>query len=169
MPVLKNIKHEIFAQQIAAGSLTGADSAKAAGYEGTQRSLAVTASRLLKDADIAQRVTELRINISAAAAKEAGVSKGWVISTLKENVERSLQHEPVLDSKGEPTGEYRYEAGAVNRGLELIGKELGMFVDRKAITVEDLRKMPADALLNLIAGLDADSGTQGEGEESPIN
>ena len=32
-----------------------------------------------------------------------------------------------------PTGEYRYEGSVANRALELLGKEQGMFVDRKEI------------------------------------
>ena len=31
---------------------------------------------------------------------------------------------------GKPTGQYKYEPSAVNRAHELIGKELGMFVER---------------------------------------
>jgi hypothetical protein len=37
----------------------------------------------------------------------------------------------VRDAKGNPTGEYRYDGSVANRALELIGKELGMFVERK--------------------------------------
>jgi phage terminase small subunit len=52
---------------------------------------------------------------------------------LVENVERAMQAAPVLDAKGNPTGEYRYNGGVANRALELIGKENGMFVDRKEV------------------------------------
>jgi hypothetical protein len=32
-----------------------------------------------------------------------------------ENVERAMQAQPVLDAKGVPTGEYRYEGSVANR------------------------------------------------------
>lgn len=50
----------------------------------------------------------------------------------------------VLDRDGKPTGEYRYDArrydgGVANRALELLGKEIGMFIARAELTVEDKR------------------------------
>jgi hypothetical protein len=49
------------------------------------------------------------------------------------NVERAMQAEPVIDAKGVPTGQYVYNGNVANRALELLGKELSMFVDRKEI------------------------------------
>jgi hypothetical protein len=71
------------------------------------------------------------------AIVESGVNRLWVLERLRENVERSMQAKPVLDKEGQPTGEYRYEAAAANRALELIGKEIGMFVDRAELRIED--------------------------------
>jgi hypothetical protein len=39
--------------------------------------------------------------------------------------------EPVLDRDGRPTGEYIYAGAIANRALELLGKEIGMFIDRR--------------------------------------
>jgi hypothetical protein len=50
---------------------------------------------------------------------------------LRENVERAMQGEPVLDRKGLPTGEWRYDGAVANRALELLGKELGLFIERR--------------------------------------
>jgi hypothetical protein len=38
--------------------------------------------------------------------------------------------EQIKDSHGKATGEYRYDGAVANRALELLGKELGMFVDK---------------------------------------
>jgi phage terminase small subunit len=38
--------------------------------------------------------------------------------------------EPVLDAEGKQTGEFRYQGAVANRALELLGKEIGMFIDR---------------------------------------
>ncbi len=53
-----------------------------------------------------------------------------MIENLKRNLERSMQERPVLDSSGKPTGEYRYAGNVANKALELLGRELGMFVER---------------------------------------
>lgn len=50
---------------------------------------------------------------------------------------RAMQHRPVLDGKGRQTGVFRYQGQVANRALELIGKELGMFVDRSEQLVWD--------------------------------
>jgi hypothetical protein len=91
------------------------------------------------------RAREEKTNQSTALAiKETGLSKAWVLERLRENVERSMQAKPVLDKEGQPTGEYRYEAAAANRALELIGKEIGMFVDRQEVSFEQRIAMMTD-------------------------
>jgi hypothetical protein len=57
------------------------------------------------------------------------VTRAWVIERLAENVDRAMQIEEIK-LRGVPTGEFRYEGSVANRALELIGKELGLFVDR---------------------------------------
>src|SRR5262249_8271943 len=56
---------------------------------------------------------------------------------LVENVERAMQAEPVRrkagDTEQQLAGEYVYNGSVANKALELIGKEIGMFVDRKEI------------------------------------
>lgn len=51
----------------------------------------------------------------------------WVETRLMLVAERCLQHEPVVDRNGNPTGEYRFDAAGANRALELLGKRLKMF------------------------------------------
>jgi phage terminase small subunit len=87
------------------------------------------ASRLLAEGNIRARIDELQDKV----VERAIVTKGWVISRLVENVERAMQHEAVKDSEGATTGEYRYDGSVANRSLELLGKELKMFVDRKEV------------------------------------
>jgi hypothetical protein len=61
------------------------------------------------------------------------LTKAWVIAKLVENVDRAMEAEPVLNAKGNPTGEYKYNGNVANRALELLGKEIGMFVERKEV------------------------------------
>lgn len=66
----------------------------------------------------------------AARSERIEVTQDWVLARLIENAERSMQHEKVFNSLGQPTGEYRYEGSVANRALELLGKHLAMFTDR---------------------------------------
>jgi len=91
--------------------------------------ISVKACELLKNGKVSVRIEELQSEVSERAI----VSKEWVITKLVENIERAMQNTPVLDHEGSPTGEYRYEGSVANRALELVGKELRMFVDRKEV------------------------------------
>lgn len=74
---------------------------------------------------------------AAAIAKEIGgegiPTKAWVTAKLQSVVNRCMQAEPVKDAEGNPIGEYKFNAGGANKALELLGKELGMFVERREV------------------------------------
>lgn len=121
MPVLPNPRQEKFAQELAKGASVS-DAYEKAGFKRHRQN----ASRLMSNDDVRARVDEL----TAAAAEKAVLTKAWVIERLMTNAERALQHEAVKDSEGRETGEFTYEGHVANRALELLGKEIGMFVDR---------------------------------------
>jgi hypothetical protein len=90
------------------------------------------------------------------------VHKNWVVANLKSVVDRCMEAEEVLDHKGKPTGRFTFNATGANRALELLGKKLGMFVDRGEMKVEfnslkeALAAMPTDVLDREIARLQAE-------------
>lgn len=73
---------------------------------------------------------EAKRKAEVEVAEKALIDRAWVVTRLVENVNRSMQAVPVLDKKGNRTGEYQYEGSVANRGLELIGKDLGMFAEK---------------------------------------
>lgn len=123
-------KQEHFAHLVAKG-LSGTEAAKQAGFAAV--SAHVRASRMLKIDKVAARVAEIRNNISNLVAEKSAIDKTWVIDQLVENVSMAKQAIAVTDREGHETGEYEQNLAAANRALELIGKEIGMFVDRKEI------------------------------------
>lgn len=102
--------------------------------------------------DVERRIAELLVEkdriygeTTAEAAKAAGLSRRYVIEGLMENYRRAMQAEPVLDNQGNPTGEYRYEAAAANKALELLGRALAMF------TLDERPTTDTAALLALLS------------------
>jgi phage terminase small subunit len=132
MPVLPNPRHERFAQELAKGK-PASEAYELAGYKPNRGN----ASVLKQDQNISIRVAEIlqerehiHAQATAAAVERTALTKEWVIGRLIENVERAMQVAPVTDREGNETGEFTYQGNVANRSLELLGKELGMFVDR---------------------------------------
>jgi phage terminase small subunit len=131
MPALKNAKQELFAQNFVSG-MGVYEAYQSAGYDGSPQA----ANNVRNNPNVDFRIQELmerRAKIDEKATEKAiqkmALTKEYVISRLIENVERSMQASPV---KGEE-GLFKYDGSVANRSLELLGRELGMFVDRKEV------------------------------------
>lgn len=166
--MLKNAKHEHFAQLVSNGeNLTRAY--VLAGY--SENGAVQSARRLLTNAQICERIAHLRaIKEQEHAAsvkqvvKDAAIDKAWVMSQLVENVRMAKQAEPVLDQEGNPVGEYKQNINAANKALELLGKEIGMFVDRKEVRSGPLDGMAPEDLKALEDALNRILGRDGAAE-----
>jgi hypothetical protein len=55
-----------------------------------------------------------------------------MLGKLIENAERAMRQRPVRGEE-ENVGKFTYQGSVANRALELIGEELGMFIDRKEV------------------------------------
>jgi len=124
------LRRERFAREYLI-DLNGTRAAVAAGY--SPATAAVTASRLLKDAKVRALIGEAQADLMA----EADIDAAWVLAALRDNYERAMTAVPVYDREGNPTGEYTYQGAVANRSLELIGKHIGMFVERHEVTGKD--------------------------------
>lgn len=118
--------------------LNATQAAIRAGY--SERSAGQTAFRLLKNDEIQERVTALRL----ALADRTEITVEEIVRRFDEVAQRCMQAEPVLHKDGTPVmvwtedGEqapaYTFNAAGANRALELLGKHLGAFVERHEIT-----------------------------------
>jgi hypothetical protein len=122
MGVLRNTRHEAFAQAVANGH-SALKAHEIAGFFPDR----ANAGRLRHRDDISQRVDEILATRTKAvdkalmsAAERAGVDHFWVLRGLRRNA--------VLAAR-------RGDVAAANRAMELIGKHLGMFIDRKQIEI----------------------------------
>lgn len=144
MPALQNARHERFAQNLAKGMSQDA-AYEAAGYKANRGN----ASTLASDQNVSKRVAEL----SERAADAVVLSKSWVIERLIQNVDRAMQVEEIKRGD-EGTGEYKYDGSVANKALELLGKEIGMFVDRKEIRTGALDDLDAEQRTRLRDAID---------------
>src|ERR1700722_7356675 len=103
--IIKNPRLERFAQELAKGR-SASDAYVAAGFKANRAG----ASRLQHKANVSQRVHELLAKArhieespTQAAADALAIDRQWIMSRLKENVERALQAVQPLDAEGKPS------------------------------------------------------------------
>jgi len=120
-------QREKFAQAIAAG-MTPMEAHKAAGYQGkSPKNRQQAAYKLKKVPEVHLRILALQSEAAAKTVESIAWNQAQVMDELKQNVEDARKGYPILDRTGTPTGSYRPDYAAVNRALELYGKQLGMF------------------------------------------
>ncbi|MCA6108127.1 terminase small subunit [Bradyrhizobium cenepequi] len=167
MPVLKNAKHERFAQELAKGT-PAAKAYVEAGYKpssGNAATLKATQSISERVAELLAEREKVHAQATAIAIEKAALTKEWVIERLRENAERALQAIPAGENG---TGEYQYQGSVANRALELLGKELGMFIDRKEVGKPgDFAGLSDDELDAIISGGEAANSGGDRGKASP--
>jgi phage terminase small subunit len=75
--------------------------------------------------------------------RKTDITAQYVLENLREVVERCLQRAPVLNAKGQQAQDEKgknlwvFNAGGANKALELLGKHLGMFIERTELTGKD--------------------------------
>lgn len=80
------------------------------------------AKELMDNVKITARLERAR----QAVAEKAEISRAWVLERLVANADRAMQYEGNRDGD-------TYQGSVANKALELVGKEIGMFVDRKEL------------------------------------
>lgn len=160
MPVLSNARHERFAQELAKGK-TATEAYELAGYKSNRGN----ATTLKQDQSISIRVNDLlaeregqHAQATAKAVDQVALTKAWVLSQLIDNAMISAGQK-TIKLKVMPRGAdvpvevevNARDAAATNRALELLGKELGMFIDRKEVGQPgDFASMRDDELFETI-------------------
>ncbi len=124
--------------------LNATQAAIRAGY--AKKSADVEGSRLLANAKVAAAVAAAQ----AKRSERTEITQDYVLTSIMETMERCKQAVPVRYQNGDqvyvdtPDGEiapaYKFDAGAVLKGAELLGRHLAMFTDR--LQVEPLTISP---------------------------
>ena len=132
MPPLEIHKQELFAQALAQhGHMTRA--AIEAGY--STKGAGVAGSRLAAKPKVKQRIMELQKDNREKVQRAVVADRAWVLNSLVANAEDALKAK---------------DRSAANRALELVGNELGMFIERKMDLKSPLDGLTADELLAIV-------------------
>ena len=110
-----------------------------------------------KKPQVLARIEVLRREITERAIQAVSLDRQWVLKRLMTVAERCMQAEPVMKN-GVESGEYKFDSAGANRALELLGKELGMFVERKQIDMNPLGQMSEEDLMRMAAELAQQTG-----------
>jgi phage terminase small subunit len=85
--------------------------------------------------------------LKAERSNRTLVTADYVINGLLEVHKRCLQAEPVMtrgEQGMEESGEFKFEHSGANKSLELLGKHLGLFVEKKEISGPDGQPVEID-------------------------
>lgn len=135
--MLTNPKWEAFAVAYAEHG-NGTRAAIDAGYsEGSNKnSAAQRGVWLLKKQEVKARIDQIREGIRRKALASSSISRTWILEKMKENAEIALE---------------RGDRAAANRALELLGREYGLFTEKKVILAGPLEALDARQLQRLLA------------------
>ena len=140
-PPSKPLTHrqERFAWLLGEGGLTQVEAYIQAGF--SARSAPKNAAHLANQPRMAQAIRQNKDDIRSARLEQTGLSRAWVLERLEQIVEQCLSGE-------------KFNPAAAIRALELLGKDLGMFVERRDVTTRTLDTMSQDELAQYKAALE---------------
>lgn len=145
MPDLKNQRHESFCRAyVGASAFCGAAAARLAGF--SQKTAKEQGYRILGRRDVQDRIFQLRQEKRTSAE----INDQFVLSQLREIVDRCMQAAPVLDKDGEPTGIWSFNPSGANKALELLGRHLGLWNDKLSLQLTEAK---ARELIERAAGI----------------
>lgn len=107
---------------------------------------------------VRNRIGELSAMATNNAILKTGLDREWVISRLMTVVERCMQAEPVLDRKGEPTGDYQFDPAGANTALRMLGDTMGLFKPAEKKPEDDYANLSDEDLKRIASELAAQTG-----------
>lgn len=105
---------------------------KRAGYSARGAAADVNASKLLRNTKVAKLIQESMDK----RAEKLEINAEYVLGVIKNTIERCSQAEQVTAPDGSTEGVYKFDAAAVLKGAELLGKHLKLFTDKQEVKHE---------------------------------
>ena len=115
------------------------------------------------------QIAEVIAELQAKRSTKTELNAQWVLDRLQRVHDRCMQEEAVMDKEG-ATGEFKFEHSGANKSLELIGKHLAMFTEKRAGRLAHrapAARHPLAQRQRPAPGIPAEPGTPGR--ESPFH
>ena len=175
LPVLRMVRRELYAQARSRG-LTQVEAYDEAGYGTEAQSpdrLRQRAVEIEANAEVRARIDELmerdhdtRLEREEKRkdlmAYDDAMGKVEILQGLRTVFDLAIREATIITKDGDVVAGDPVNLGAANRALELMGKQEGMFIDRKHITRDDTTGMDTAALKAAIEKVDAQLAGLGE-------
>jgi hypothetical protein len=104
------------------------------------------------------RIAELSEIATKNAIIKTGLDREWVITKLMTVVDRCMQEEQVLDKKGKPTGEYKFDAAGANAALKMLGDTMGLFKPAEKKPGDEYEELSDDDIARIAGELASQVG-----------
>ncbi len=151
---LENPKWEKFARNIALLNMTNAEAYAKAGFAAKNKRYSGNQACLLrKKLEICNRLVVLAEKAIAGDL----LTRRLIHERLQEIVDRCMQKKPVMVG-GKASGEWAFDARGANTALQLMGKDLGMFVEKVQIVEDDLASKSPEEVQEVLKALAIDLG-----------
>lgn len=139
-------KQALFVQEYIS-SLNATQSAINAGY--SPKTAYSIGQRLLKNVEVSQAISQAM----AERKQRTEITADFVLTNLREIVERTMQKKPVMCKGEQVTDEqgnnlWCFDAKNAIKALELIGRHLGMFTDKREVKTDLGLSTLADLILS---------------------
>ena len=121
-------KQNTFVANYISNGMNATQAAKSSGYSSPD----AQGTRLLQNVRIQAVISEKLKQIEKATLVDAE----YIISKLLTIVDRCTQGEPVLNAAGYETGVWTFNAAGANKALELLGKTLGIWIEKAEVNVK---------------------------------
>ena len=135
--------------------MNGSRAATAAGY--SKKTARTQASMMLTKLNIQTYLKQLLTK----PIEKLAITAEYVLGNIQEIGERCMQHKEVLDSEGDPTGEYVFKENGALKAQELLGRHIKLFGEDAADTSRPIVIMPTvkigDAEVSFDIGSEPDS------------
>ena len=107
---------------------------------------------------VRNRIQELSNIATKNAIINTRLDREWVIKRLMSVVDRCMQAEPVVDKKGEPTGEFKFDSAGANAALKMLGDTMGMFKPAEKKPGDEYAELTDDDIARIATELAAQTG-----------
>jgi phage terminase small subunit len=107
---------------------------------------------------VRDRIQELANIATKNAIINTRLDREWVIKRLMSVVDRCMQAEPVMDKKGELTGEFKFDSAGANAALKMLGDTMGMFKPAEKKPGDEYAELTDDDIARIAAELAAQTG-----------